>query len=164
MLIEWFLKGGGGINQTVNITVQSRCFHPGLQAAPSCPSVSQKSPPPSTKQGPPGAQTGQRGTLLPRLESWQVPAFPPEQSVSTHQGPGQPGDGLCPSALPSPHRSLQGRDTAGSPARGWLWMARLIYTQRRVPTYAELSAWVPGSLLGGPLLERTQRKCEEAQP
>lgn len=43
-------------------------------------------------------------------------------------------------------------------------MARLIYTQRRVPTYAELSAWVPGSLLGGPPLEWTQWKCEEAQP
>lgn len=29
MLSEWFLKSGGGINQTVNITDQSRCCHPG---------------------------------------------------------------------------------------------------------------------------------------
>lgn len=116
---------------------------PWPQAAPSCPSISQKSPPPSTKQGPPGAQTGQTGTFLPHLESWQVPAFPPEQSVSTHQGPGQPGDGLCPSAprhptVPSRAGTLQGlRPEAGS---GWQGS----YTHREGSPHTLSS--LPGSL------------------
>lgn len=85
-----------------------------------------------------GPCTGQAGTFLPYLESWQVPAFLPEQTekpgcASTHQGPGRPGDRLSPSGLLPPHHFLQVRDSAGFPDRGWIWLVKLIYTQRIFP-------------------------------
>lgn len=136
-------------------------FSPIVARALSCPSISQKVTSTLRETGqqsshwpPHGPQTGQTGTFLAYLESWQVPAFPSEQTekpghVSTHQSPEQPGDRLSPSGLLPLYDFLQVRDSAGSPDRHWVWLARFIYTQKRVPRSPECSTWVPGSLLGG---------------
>lgn len=110
----------------------------------------------------------QTSTFLPYLETRQVQALPLGQTerrqvVSQHVRSQDSQRMDCLPQATCHHTVPPGWGLCGvSPARGWAWLASLLYAQRRVPTYARLC----GSLSlcrVDPCPEGTQGNRQEAQ-